>query len=235
MVYYFENLSSMLNNTQIANGDTCITYGYYSAGDGGGSIYKIKNNGTANNIYSFNVNGLIAILSDFHTINAETIGIFPTNEKPVGADSNSTILNNFLNSIPYQYGSKEIIFNAKDYDFDTTITLTNNNQHIRFTGKPGNTLIYNGTGTFIEYNNASYIYFEKITFATNDTDYTKTCVTINGAKSFDYFFSDCRFFAFDTCIEYKYLGWDGFFTECIFRGCNRAVKFADYSLVKDPF
>ena len=72
--YVFDTVADMKASTDLANGDSVRTLGFYSLNDGGGAIYKITDSGTANEMDVIAVGGLYANLQHTDTIYIKQLG-----------------------------------------------------------------------------------------------------------------------------------------------------------------
>ena len=129
-LWVYDNIEEMKNATNLSNGMTVKTNGFYSKFDNGGNFYTIRNVTTEDvidnmTIFALDNNLLVAeIIPKNSTLSTSQLG-FVENE-------NNTSKFNLLSNIINKYNIKNVIID-KDYIIDDTVTLTNlNNINFEF-------------------------------------------------------------------------------------------------------
>ena len=79
--FYFSTVSEMQESTDLTNGCICITAGFHTINDGGGSTYYVSDNGTANNMN---------IIECQDSLNAELIAHDKINVLQLGATEHNS-------------------------------------------------------------------------------------------------------------------------------------------------
>lgn len=76
VAWTFDTVADMKSSTNLINGSYAQTLGFYTANDGGGAVYKITNNGTANEKDIIAIGDLKAHLQYFDSINVKQVGAY---------------------------------------------------------------------------------------------------------------------------------------------------------------
>ena len=166
-VLAFNNVANMKSATNLVDGSFVKTYGYYTTGDGGSAIYKIReitNQDTVDEMFIIaltNSNTLVAELVKNDRINAKQVGI-----KGDGETNETTKISKLLNCEYPCY------FPNGTYLINQTITITSDS--INVVGD-GNITIFNS------YTTGSDVIFPIIDFSGADNIYIKGITTSNSS------------------------------------------------------
>lgn len=136
------NTVAELKSSNIKNGMTAQTLGYYSANDGGGATYKIKT--TSTSYYEELNNGLVAELNIEKEINVLAFGVDKT-----GTNDNSSKINTILTN----YVGNTIYFPAGEYLFNSTVYIDENTT-IKGDGKNSTIFTTNSAINILELKNS---------------------------------------------------------------------------------
>ena len=145
--YYYNNVSGMIADTTLQDGDMVITSGYYSVNDGGSSLYKITST-QPTKYYETLTNGLYAeLIIENRTINFKQFGIVGD-----GETDESTLINTILN---YAITNK-LMVEIGEITTSTSINITDNIilnfEKINYTGNGSALVIKSENGCVISGN-----------------------------------------------------------------------------------
>lgn len=133
----FNTVNDMQNATNLTNGSSVQTFGFYTLNDGGGAKYKIRtktNEDTIDNkfIISLNDNTLIAELIYNNEINTLQIGLINDNTEDISQTINNIISNNAkIQKINFNKGNYKV---SNTININRKITLNLNNSILKFDG-----------------------------------------------------------------------------------------------------
>lgn len=138
--YFFDTVADMKASNDLIAGDYVVTLGFYSINDGGGSVYKITNTGTANETNIIAVGDLNANLIYDDNNPASKFGLIP--------DDNNEGVSNFQKlCIAVDTGHNIVIDKTYYIDVDETFVLTNDT--ISISGDGNGVLKFNPSESLI--------------------------------------------------------------------------------------
>ena len=205
----FDTVADMKLATNLMAGSYTRTLGFYSAGDGGGAVYKISDTGTANEKDVIAVGDLFANLVYGKNLNVKQFGA-----KGDGVQDDTSYIQTALDALVTN-GS---LYFPKGYNYLTTNTLTLSANDVclysepkteystRITGSTANTTIMNITGYGVTIKNlAFYGDGDQANFATIDgLNFDRSPLGDDDTYSnIDCVVEDCLFMHLDSCITVK--------------------------------
>lgn len=126
-IQFYNNIDSMKSDSKLNIDMVAITLGYYSANDGGGGIYKIRekinsdvdNGGNINEINNGKIAELINFSPNKYNINVNQWGILPNDQDVSPRISKIFTDNPYVNDLI-------LYFPSGTYNFNTPVTCSNN-------------------------------------------------------------------------------------------------------------